>query len=139
MSLSAADCKPTYWTQKFLELNSKNFNLWEARLRAHLRPISALWTLEEPEEEETDTQKAIRLNVLSLIQNNLDDAHLALAGKAEAPDRLFTLLRGQHRPNTSASRFDGKIAFFELKHHAFTNVVAYAPGRGDRTQPDGAG
>ena len=128
MSLSASDCKPTFWTQKFLELTAKNFNLWEARLRAHLRPISAEWTLEEPdpEEEETATQKAIRINVLSLMQNNLDDTHLALGAKAQAPERLFTLLRGQHRPNTSASRFDAKISFFALRHEGFSNVVAYA-------------
>ena len=80
----------------------------------------------EPEEDETDTQKAIRLNVLSLMQNNLDDAHLALAAKATAPEELYLLLRGQHRPNTTASRFDAKISFFGLRHEAHASIVAYA-------------
>ena len=95
LSVKAYNASPEYWTKQFLTLNSKNFNLWDAKLRAYLRPQDCLWTLEEPVEEEKDKHTVIRNYVLTLLQLNLDDAHLLLSSKATSSERLYTLLQGQ--------------------------------------------
>ena len=122
----AYNASPEYWTKSFLTLNGKNFNLWDAKLHAYLRPQDCLWALEEPAEEEKDKHAVIRNYVLTLIQLNLDDAHLMLASKATSPDRLYTLLRGQARPTNKISRHGAKLAYLGLRHEAFPNVVAFS-------------
>ena len=126
MSLKAYDVKPEYWTRRFLDLNTKNFNQWDTKLRAYLRPIEAVWTLYEPEDEEEEKAQAIRQYVLSLIQLNLDETHLQMSSKATSPERLYTLLRGQARPTNAVSRHNAKLNYLSLRHEADPSIVAFA-------------
>ena len=64
--------------------------------------------------------------MLTLIQLNLDDAHLLLASKATSSDKLYTLLRGQARPTNRVSRHGAKLAYLALRHEAFPSIMAFA-------------
>ena len=124
LSVKGYNASADYWTKRFLDLNTKNFNLWDVKLRAYLRAQDCLWALDEPAEEEKDKHTVIRNYVLTLIQLNLD----VLASKASesSSDKLYALLRGQARPTNTISRHGAKLKYLGLRHEAFPSI---APGK----------